>query len=1145
MILVAHVLLSATPGRLLLLLGNEAIVRGALESGVGFVSTYPGTPSSEIGDTFSELAAEAGVVFEYSSNEKVALEVAAAAASAGVRALVAMKHVGVNVAADPLLTLAYIGVRGGLVLVSADDPGCHSSQNEQDNRYFARMAGLPMLEPATPVEAHAMTRHAFELSERVELPVILRTTTRVSHTRAPVALGELVAVRSRGEFVRDPARFVMVPANARRRHPVLLAQLAKADVELAASPLHREYGTGCELGIVTTGVAACYVHDVVHERDLASRVGVLKVASTHPLPRARCAEFLRRFETVLVAEELEPILENDLKAIACDERIAIRILGKGSGHFSRLGEFDPDGVRAAIRAALGETPAETMPTSDFTLPPAPPRPPILCAACPHRSTYLLVRTAMGEGAVYMTDIGCYTLGFAPPLSMGDFCLCMGSSITKASGLSAVTDQTVVAFIGDSTFFHSGVAGLVNAVHNRRSFLLVVMDNGTTGMTGHQPHPGAQTDAAGSRDVMMDDLIRAAGVDHLCVIDPGDFGASLRAIEEIKTKDGIRVVIARSPCPLYARKELGIARPATKYTVDADLCRACGREGCGLACGMAASPASERARATRRITAEADTLTAVLAEPSPKMEQAPCQETCPAGICVQGYVNRIAAGEDDRAMELIRQRVALPGMLGRICERPCEVPCVYGDQGDRIEINRLKRYVSDRETREQRAEYARSLLAKIVPAGRAVAVVGSGPAGLSCAFDLRVRGYDVTVFEAEPVLGGIPGWAVPEFRLPRAVIDADLEVFHLLGIEFRTGVRIGTDRSIDDLKADGYAAVFLGVGARMGARLGIDGENLPGVEDALAFLRRARLGEGARVGRHVAVVGGGNSAMDAARTAVRLGAESVRVIYRRGREEMPADAHEVEEALEEGVEIDFQLAPQALKGSGRVESLQCARTKPGEPDASGRRRAIVVHGQTHDVPTDHVIVAVGQRLDGRMSECVGVDRRGWIVADRETGETTVPGVFAGGDAVSGPRNVVEAIAAGKRAAWGIDRYLMNGERPILPEPVRPLPNADAPRYRPRGLRPERAAEVRRAPLTDAMDFAEREATYTVEQARIESRRCLACGLCASCRNCLDNFGCPAFYEKDGRAAIDPALCDGCGVCVQVCPNGAIHAQSAFA
>ncbi|MCC6159381.1 MAG: indolepyruvate ferredoxin oxidoreductase subunit alpha [Deltaproteobacteria bacterium] len=1141
----AHALLSTEPGRRLLLLGNEAIVRGALEAGVGFVSTYPGTPSSEIGDTFSDLAAEAGVVFEYSANEKVALEVAAAAASAGVRALVAMKHVGVNVAADPLLTLAYIGVRGGLVLVSADDPGCHSSQNEQDNRYFARMASLPMLEPATPAEAYAMTRLAFELSERVELPVILRTTTRVSHTRAPIAIGERMKAIARGEFIRDPARFVMVPANARRRHPVLLRQLAKADAELANSPLHLEYGYGRELGIVTTGVAACYVHDIVRGCDLESRVSVLKVATTHPLPRARCAEFLRRFETVLVAEELEPILENDLKAIACDERLSIRVLGKGSAHFSRLGEFDPDGVRDAIRAALGDMPIDAKPLPDVAIPPAPPRPPILCAACPHRSTYLLVRTAMGEGAVYMTDIGCYTLGFAPPLSMGDFCLCMGSSITKASGLSSVSDQPVVAFIGDSTFFHSGVAGLVNAVHNRRSFLLVVMDNGTTGMTGHQPHPGAQTDAVGSRDVMMDDLIRAAGVDHLCVIDPGDFGASLRAIEEIKSKEGLRVVIARSPCPLYARKELGIARPATKYEVDADLCRACGREGCGLACGMPASPESERARATRRITSEADTLVGVLAEPSPKMEQAPCQETCPAGICVQGYVNRIAAGEDDKAMELIRQRVALPGMLGRICERPCEVPCVYGDHGDRIEINRLKRYVSDRETREQRALYASSLLAKIVPTGHAVAVVGSGPAGLSCAFDLRVRGYDVTVFEAESVLGGIPGWAVPEFRLPRVVIDRDLEVFHLLGVEFRTGVRIGIDVTLGELKSDGYDAIFLGVGARFGARLGIDGEDLAGVEDGLAFLRRARLGENLAVGRRVAVIGGGNSAIDAARTAVRLGAQSVSVIYRRGRDELPADTHEVAEAVEEGVEFRFQLAPMSARGTGRVERLTCAKTKLGEPDSSGRRRAVVMHGQNVDVETDHVIVAVGQRLDGQVSDLVGVDRRGWIAVESENGATSVTGVFAGGDAVSGPRNVVEAIAAGKRAAWGIDRYLTNGARPVLPEPVRPLPSAEAPRYRPRGLRPERAAEVRRAPLRGETAFDEREQTYTVTEARVEARRCLACGLCASCRNCLDNFGCPAFYEKDGRAAIDPALCDGCGVCVQVCPNGAIHARQAFA
>ncbi|MCZ7586550.1 MAG: indolepyruvate ferredoxin oxidoreductase subunit alpha [Deltaproteobacteria bacterium] len=551
-----HSLLSATAGDRLLLLGNEAIVRGALEAGVGFVSTYPGTPASEIGDTFRALAAEAGVVFEYSTNEKVALEVAAGPAAAGVRCLVAMKHVGLNVAADPLMTLAYVGVRGGMVIVTADDPGCHSSQNEQDNRYFAKLASLPMFDPSTPEEACAMTRAAFALSEAIELPVLLRTTTRVSHTRGAVVCGEKGESVNRGRFVKEPKRFVSVPAVARLRHPVLLQQFGKAAVRLADSPFNHVSGTAKSLGIVTSGVAACYVADAVVEMRLAKKVRVLKIGTPHPLPEDLCADFLGAHERVLVAEELEPFLEEKLKILAHERGLAVKIFGKASGHFPRLGEFDPDLVRGALADLLGlgwvaEKPAAREP--------APARPPILCASCPHRSTAYLLKLAAGDDAVFMTDIGCYTLAFSEPLSIGDMCLCMGASITEASGLAAVSDQKTVALIGDSTFFHSGIAGLVNAVQNNRDLTVVVMDNGTTGMTGHQPHPGAMTGDGGERAVSIEEIARAAGVAHVAVVDPTDFGTALPPMREVMNAPGVGVIVARAPCPLYARKELGAAR----------------------------------------------------------------------------------------------------------------------------------------------------------------------------------------------------------------------------------------------------------------------------------------------------------------------------------------------------------------------------------------------------------------------------------------------------------------------------------------------------------------------------------------------------------------------------------------------------------
>jgi indolepyruvate ferredoxin oxidoreductase alpha subunit len=574
-------LVNGQAGERRLLLGNEAIVRGALEAGVSLAATYPGTPASEIGDRFYEISRQTDLIFEYSTNEKVALEVAAGAAATGLRAMASMKHVGLNVAADALITLGYVGVRGGLVIVSADDPSLFSSQNEQDNRYYARMAGLPMLEPASPQEAKDMTRAAFALSEELGLPVLLRTTTRVNHTRGPVTLGELAPRLAQGHFVKDPFSQVMVPAVAREAHARLLAKQAKVRDRAETSPFNTITGQG-PWGIVTSGVAAAYVEDAILELGLTDRVTLLKLGFTYPLPEKLMADFLGRVERVLVVEELEPFLEDGLKAIAQVRGLTLPIQGKGEGLFSRLYEYQPALVRQVMAGYFGislETPVPPAPLELWGKE-LPDRPPNLCPGCPHRAMYYAVKIALkdlGREGIFPTDIGCYTLGLLPPLSMADYLICMGSSISTAAGISRATGQTVVAFIGDSTFFHAGLTGLANAVHNGHDFLLVILDNGTTAMTGHQPHPGVTMAPSGypGKPINLAGVVRALGVEQVWMVNPFKYKESLAATKEALDSKGLRVLISQAPCFLYEARVTGKKRRA-RFQVKEDCgdCRHC-------------------------------------------------------------------------------------------------------------------------------------------------------------------------------------------------------------------------------------------------------------------------------------------------------------------------------------------------------------------------------------------------------------------------------------------------------------------------------------------------------------------------------------------------------------------------------------------
>ncbi|MBT3804629.1 MAG: indolepyruvate ferredoxin oxidoreductase subunit alpha [Desulfobacula sp.] len=550
-----HKLLNDSPGEKIMLLGNEAIARGAIEAGVAFATTYPGTPSSEISLNLFQMSQESDLYFEYSTNEKVALEVAAAAANSGLRTFCMMKHVGLNVAADPLMTLAYVGVTGGMVILSADDPAMFSSQNEQDNRYYAKFGNLPMLEPSSVPEAKEMMRYAFDLSEELHQPVLLRTTTRINHSNAFVTFGDMKPRQTKGEFIREPSRCVTVPAVSRQLHVKLLEKMEKAKDICESSDFNPIKGSG-KFGIIANGVSFHYALDAVKDLGVEEDTKILQLGFSNPMPEKLIKNFLKDCKKVLVIEEGEAFMEETVKAFAQEEGLMIPINGKSETLFSRLSEYDPAMVRENIASYFGieYTPREKL--SSDNVPPIPMRPPNLCSGCSHRATFYEVKQAAGDmDIICPTDIGCYTLGFLPPLNTGDFVICMGSSVSTSCGFGKATDQKVVSFIGDSTFFHSGITGLVNAVFNDHNFTLVILENGTTAMTGHQPHPGVDMERFGLDGfgrVNIEKLVRALGVEHVSVIKPFKVKKSIETIREALDYKGVSVILSQEPCALYAK-----------------------------------------------------------------------------------------------------------------------------------------------------------------------------------------------------------------------------------------------------------------------------------------------------------------------------------------------------------------------------------------------------------------------------------------------------------------------------------------------------------------------------------------------------------------------------------------------------------------
>jgi indolepyruvate ferredoxin oxidoreductase alpha subunit len=521
---------------------------GAYEAGVRLAAGYPGTPSSEI---LESIAAYDGVYAEWSVNEAVALEVAAGASLTGARALAAMKQVGLNVASDPLLTLSYTGVRGGLVIVSADDPGVHSSQNEQDNRHYARFAKIPMLEPSDSQEAKDFVLRAFDISERFDTPVLLRLTTRISHSNSPVTRGKVRPQRPATEPPCDALKYVMVPAHARVRHEFVEARMEKLRRYSEQTPLNRAMAGSKALGIVTSGVAYQYAREAFPEASF------LKLGMTYPVPVGKVAQFARGVRRLLVVEELDPFLEEEIAAAGMS-------VARRARRFY-LGELDPDRVREIV---TGRRAAQARRRQT----PLPSRPPVLCPGCPHRGVFY----ALARLKLFVTgDIGCYTLGASQPLGSLHTCLCMGAGLSQAHGVDRALGgrKGIVAVIGDSTFLHAGMPGLLNIAYNRGISTVIVLDNRTTAMTGLQPHAGTGRTLQGDSTKSVDFLAlgRALGIERVRAIDPYDLKATQQAIAEEAQADAPSLLVTTRPCLLLA----GAEREEQPFVVPEE-CSRCGR-----------------------------------------------------------------------------------------------------------------------------------------------------------------------------------------------------------------------------------------------------------------------------------------------------------------------------------------------------------------------------------------------------------------------------------------------------------------------------------------------------------------------------------------------------------------------------------------
>ena len=556
------------------LTGNEAVARGVIEEGVKVATAYPGTPSSEIVGTLSRVAKEYGIYVEWSTNEKVAFEVAYAAALTGIRSFTAMKHLGANWALDPMIESAYTGVPGGFLIVFADDPYPHSSQNAEDTRYIAKLAKIPCIEPSDPGEAKDLISLGYRLSEKFETPVILRVTTRIAHSQGIVTFGKINKIEKTPTFKKDPERYVMIAPKARPRHVHLNRKIEEIKEELGHKQFYEWIDHGSRLGVIASGVSYSHVIDAIQRLGIQDKVDILKLRATYPIPERVIDEFIKSKEKLLVAEELEPIVEEQV--FICSKRVnpELTIHGKLDGTLPRHGEYNIDIISQALSKLNGEGKNELSSSRRVES-----RIPSLCAGCPHRASYYAIRKALEKKglkkkAVILGDRGCYNQGVHPPLKAIDTCICMGASIGMAHGLyKAGLEGPIIAVIGDGTFYHGGLPPLMNAVQHGSNIKIAIFDNKWTSMTGQQPNPGTGINAMGdpAESIDIESLVKACNVKFVRRVDPFNLDDAINAFYESLEHKGVSVVIFSHECALQEARR-GIKR--NKFRVIEDSCIGC-------------------------------------------------------------------------------------------------------------------------------------------------------------------------------------------------------------------------------------------------------------------------------------------------------------------------------------------------------------------------------------------------------------------------------------------------------------------------------------------------------------------------------------------------------------------------------------------
>ncbi|MCR5118129.1 MAG: indolepyruvate ferredoxin oxidoreductase subunit alpha [Lachnospiraceae bacterium] len=548
-------------------MGNGAIALGALNAGVNVVCGYPGTPSSEIIETIAKYPHE-GLHLEWSVNEKAALEVAAAAAYSGARALVTMKQVGLNVASDPLMSLAYVGVEGGMVIVSADDPGPISSQTEQDTRRFAEFARIPVFDPSSPEEAYKMIQDAFGYSEKYKTPVLFRPTTRVCHGYASIEAADSYTPKKIEGFKKDAGRFVIFPRLSYKNHGIIEDRNVHIGEDFSFYAFNTSEGAVSSKAALASGISYMYAKEFLKDHP---GVKLIRIATAFPFPESFMLKELEGVEELICLEELSPYLEEQVLKLAGKYKLSLKVCGKLTSHVPHMGENSADSIAKILRAFLDIPAAENSVTED--IPPLPARPPVLCAGCPHRASFYAVKKAMaGKKTYYCGDIGCYTLGNAMPLDMVDTCLCMGAGVTMAQGFSHIDKEgKAFAFIGDSTFFASGITGVINAVFNEADITVCILDNSTTAMTGHQPHPGTGKNMMGhdAGAVSISKILEGIGLKKVVTVNPLNLEKAIQTVKECADMPGVKAIIFKSPC-------IAIERSSSKCMVtDACInCRKC-------------------------------------------------------------------------------------------------------------------------------------------------------------------------------------------------------------------------------------------------------------------------------------------------------------------------------------------------------------------------------------------------------------------------------------------------------------------------------------------------------------------------------------------------------------------------------------------